>query len=156
MSTYNFHQPVFAPAFFDGLAMSKSVVASLSSAQIAAMFGAPITLLSPQNSGDLLVIEGIVFRMTPGSAAFTGGGAVQLQYHTSPNVVVHSGTIPASVVNSASAGVVTYTFLPPANGSNGLTVPASSGLDITNLTGAFAVGNGSARIYLKFRELKPF
>jgi hypothetical protein len=156
MSTYNFHQPVFAPGFFDGLSMSKSKVVLLSTAQLEGMFATPLTILSPDKSGDLIVIDNIVFQMTPGSGAFTGGGAVQFQYHTSPNGVVHAGTIPASVVNSSSAGVLSYTNLGPNVGSSGLTIPAGSSVDITNAGGAFGAGNGSAKVYFRYREVRPF
>lgn len=120
--------------------------ATLSAANIIAMNGAPVSVLAAPGAGLGVVIDWIVLVMITTSTQFTGGGAVQFNYHGGSSS--HSGTIPASVV-TATAGT-TLTQLGPATGASGLTVPVNTGIDITNATGAFAAGTGTAVVYMGY------
>jgi hypothetical protein len=88
--------------------------------------------------------------MTPGATPFTGGGAVSLVYHGT-STPAHAGSVPASVVTSSSAGVQSVTQLGPPVATNGTTIPANTGIDITNATAAFAAGNGVAKVQVRYR-----
>jgi hypothetical protein len=91
----------------------------------------------------------VLFEITRTATAFTGGGVVSLQYHTTTTSVPHAGTIAASVVTGAAGTVQTY--LGPNVGANGLVIPANEGIDITNATAAFAAGTGTAKVFVKYR-----
>lgn len=117
---------------------------SLTAAQIIAMNGAPPSLLPAPGAGKVLIVQQILAEMNPGSVAFTGGGTVNFPYHGGANAV--PGVLLAAVVTAAPGQ--TLTLFGPNNGANGLTIPANTGLDITNGTAAFAAGNGTLKLYV--------
>lgn len=128
------------------LGSDTSTVFNLTSANITGMFATPVAVLPAPGAGKALVINQIVFTMTTTSTAYTGGGAVSFVYHgTATNAA--SGTIAAAVI-TAGAGTSTTT-LGPAGGA-GTTVPANTGIDITNATQAFAAGTGTAKIQIYY------
>ena len=88
--------------------------------------------------------------LTVNPTAFTGGGALNLQYHTTTASVPHAGTIAASLVTTGGAGTA-QTYLGPNVGANGLVVPANEGVDITNATAGFAAGTGTAKVFIRYR-----
>lgn len=124
---------------------------SLAAADIIGMNGTPVQILAAPGSGKAIVVESIVFEMIRSSTAFTGGGAVSFQYHTTTTSVPHAGSIQASVVTGAAGTVLVA--LGPNVGSNGLVVPANEGIDITNATAAFAAGTGTAKVFIKYRVI---
>ncbi len=76
------------------------------------------------------------------ATAYASGGTVQFQYHTA-TTVVHQGTIPASRLTTAgAANTLDSLFSASATNSNVLAI--NDGIDITNNTGAFTTGTGTA------------
>lgn len=124
---------------------------ALSSANIIAMNGAPVTLLAAPGAGRVIIINAVSFSMTTTATAFTGGGTVNLQY-TTGSVSAHTGTIPAATI-TAGAGT-SLTQLGPLAGASGSTIVANSAISITNSTAPFATGTGSAIIGLSY-EVAP-
>lgn len=122
-------------------------VASLTAAQLQAMFGAPVPIVAAPGAGKAIIVREIAFEMIASATAYTGGGAVSLVYHGT-STAVHAGSVPASVV-TAGAGT-TVTELGIAVGANGTTVPANTGVDITNASAAFATGTGTAKVHIWF------
>jgi len=122
-------------------------VVSLAAAQLFAMNGAPVALLPAPGAGKALFVRGLVFEMLAGSVAFTGGGAVSFVYHGGAVSVV-TGTILAAVVTAVPG--TTFTQLGDVSAANGITIPANTGVDITNATAAFAAGNGTAKVHLAY------
>lgn len=129
----------------------EAVPYAVSSANILAMNGTPVTLIAAPPAGYCLLVYAILFEMTPSGTAYASGGTVQFQYHG--GAVVHTGTIPASVVNAAGT-TVSLTSLGSASASNGTTVPTATGVDITNNTGAFTTGTGTAKAYIAYSVIK--
>ena len=125
---------------------------ALSAANLIAMGTTPVSILSAPGSGKVIVPSLIVFEMTRTSTAFTGGGAVSFQYHTTTTSVPHSGSIPATVVTTGGAGTAVI-MLGPNVGSNGLVLPVNEGIDITNATAAFAAGTGTANVFFYYRVI---
>jgi hypothetical protein len=126
---------------------SALVRVSLSSANLLAMNGTPVAILPAPGANFAIIVDSIAFVMIATSTAYASGGTVQFNYHG--GVSSHSGTIPASVVTTGTPGTV-VTQLGPSTGSNGLTVPANTGIDITNNTGAFTTGTGTAIVYVSY------
>ncbi len=114
------------------------------------MNATPVSLLAAPGAGKAIVDLSIVFEMNATATQFTGGGAVSAVYHGGA-VSPHAGSVPAAVVQ-AGAGQ-TLTQLGPAVGSNGITVPANTGVDLTNATAAFATGTGTAKVFVKYRVI---
>jgi predicted RecA/RadA family phage recombinase len=135
-------------SFTDGIGFLASV--SLTAAQVIAMNATPVSVLAAPAAGMAIVVDSILFEMTTTSTQFTGGGAVSFVYHGT-STAVHAGTIPATVV-TATAGS-SNTLLGPAVATNGTTVPAATGVDITNATAAFAAGTGTVKVQVKYRLL---
>ena len=128
----------------------QTATVSLSAANIIAMNATPVSVLAAPGAGKAILVESILFEMTRTSTAFTGGGALNFQYHTTTTSVPHSGTIAATLVTTGGAGSA-QTWLGPNVGTNGLVIPANEGIDITNATAAFAAGTGTAKVFLKYR-----
>ena len=118
---------------------------TLTAAQIIGMFTTPLTIIPAPGANRYITVSQVSFQFKPGTTNFTGGGALNLQYHGGAQT--HAGTILASVVTSGSAST---TLLGPAVPTNGTTVTVNAGIDITNATGAFATGNGTAVVTIQY------
>lgn len=122
----------------------------LTAAQIIAMGVTPVAILPAPGTGKFYLVERIVPVMTRTSSAFTGGGAVSFQFHTTTTSVPHAGSMPAAVVTTGGAGTA-QTMLGPAVLTNGLVVPVNEGIDITNAGGAFAAGTGTMKVFITYK-----
>ena len=83
--------------------------------------------------------------MTATSTAFTGGGAVNIQYGNtgSGGGTAIGNTLAASVITTTTPGT-TQTLVPM--GSSNITLTSGIGLFITNATAVFAAGTGTATV----------
>lgn len=126
----------------------KTAFVTLSSGNLLGMYATPVSVIAGI-TGHILVPDVIVFEMVRTATAYANGGTINLQYHTTTTSIPHSGTIPATVLTSAGAGT-TLTLLGPNTGSNGTTIPAGEGIDITNGTGAFITGTGVAYLWITY------
>jgi len=133
------------------LDVPKIAAVPLTAAQLIAMEATPVSILPAPAANMILIADEIVFEMIATATAFTGGGAVSLVYHGG-SVAVHTGSIPASVVTTGTPGT-TATLLGPDTGANGITVPAGTGVDITNATAPFASGSGTAVVFIRYRNI---
>jgi hypothetical protein len=138
------YAPVFSNAQIDPM-MQQYATVNVTSANILAMFTTPVAILAAPGAGKAIVVDTILFEMTTTATAYASGGAVSFVYHGG-SVASHSGTIPASVV-TAGAGT-SNTQLGSPTAANGTTVPANTGIDITNATGAFTTGTGTAKVQI--------
>ncbi len=113
---------------------------TLTSAQITTMFTTPVTLLRAPGADVGYIIDYIVFKYNFGGTAYTSGGVVSIQYNGGAAV---ANTIPAATVTAgASSSTVVVT------GASNIVVTQNAALTITNATGAFATGNGTAQVLL--------
>jgi hypothetical protein len=71
-----------------------------------------------------------------------------LTSHVSGSFLHVTLTVSASVVTGGAG--TTVTMLAQAGGSSGLTVPANTGIDLTNATQVFASGTGTAIVYVGY------
>src|SRR5438132_10080463 len=123
-----------------GSEVARADTVVLGSAQILALFATPVTVIPAPLAGTIIVVDSITFNMLPTATQYTAGGVVTFQY--SGGAVVHTGSIAAAVVLSASAS---YTSLSGLGG----TMLAATAVTVSNATGAFATGPGTAKIFLK-------
>lgn len=119
-----------------------SDVVTLSSAQILALFATPVTVIAAPLAGIIAVVDRILFQMLPTATQYASGGVVTFQY--SGGGVVHTGSIAAAVVNAAAPA--SYTTL-VAVGVTGL---AATAITVSNATGAFTTGTGTAKIQIDY------
>lgn len=120
---------------------------TLTTANILAMNGTPVSVLGSPGAGNVIAVNSSFIQFKPGATQFTGGGAITLVYHGG-SVNPHSGNIPAATFTSASAS---NNLLAPISGT--IQPPTNTGIDITNASGAFATGNGSAIVTVDFNVI---
>jgi hypothetical protein len=134
------------------LSSQRMAQATLTAAQIIAMYTTPVAIVPAPAAGLAIVVSQITFEMKATATAFTGGGIVVFQFANTAHgagTLVHAGSIPASVVNAGAAGN-TLTGLWAASGANGLTIPTATGIFISNQTGVFATGTGTAIVTISY------
>jgi hypothetical protein len=132
--------PVWSP--------QQPVVFAITSATILAMYTASVPVIAAPPTGYCLLVQNILFEMIATATAYANGGVVTFEYHGG-SVASHTGSVPASVINAGSAGT-TFTQLGPATGSNGTTIPTATGIDITNASGLFITGTGTAKAFISY------
>ncbi len=112
-------------------ALLQHATINLSSANILAMYGAPVLLIAAPAAGKNIVVHRSMVKMVTTSTQYANGGAVGLQLgntvHGAGTLV--AATIAAGVVNAAAG--TSYTIPAPA----GYTGLAATGLYISNDTG---------------------
>jgi hypothetical protein len=143
-------RPELAPYYTSPLQTFREARVVLTAAQLEAMYTTPVSILPAPGAGYALIVDHVTLAIIAGGTAFTGGGAISFVYHGG-SVPPHAGSVPASALTGASG--TTLSLLGPAVATNGTTVPANTGVDITNATQAFASGNGSAVVLIQYRVI---
>jgi hypothetical protein len=124
---------------------------AITAANILAMNGAPVALLGAPGSGRLIQLYSVCFNMIPTATQFASGGVVTFVY-TGTATAAHTGSIAAAVVNSASASITLLGALAAAGGTT-VTADTNLGISITNATGAFTTGTGTAVVWINYAIL---
>lgn len=119
---------------------------SLTSANILAMNGAPVTILPAPGAGKVIVVEHIALKMTTTATQYANGGAVEFRYTNGSGAKV-TADIAAAVI-TATAGD-SYTL--NAGVSTSLTGVVNAPIVVTNATAAFITGTGTGVIAIKYR-----
>ena len=132
---------VTSPSIHPSLMQVTSV--ALTSANLKAMYATPVQLLAAPGSGSSYIIHKVLFRMTCTSTAYTSGGNVYLQYTTNTTAVTTAADLPTSIV-TGSAGTTDSMV----NGIDVNSLSQNDTISITNATGAFATGTGTAVVYI--------
>lgn len=132
----------------DGL--SKIVEVPLTSANILAMNGAPVTLIAAPGAGKVIIVESILLKMVTTATQYANGGAVEFRYTNGSGAKV-SADIAAAVI-TAGAGT-SYTHV--AGVTTSLTAIANAALIVTNATAAFITGTGAGVLTIKYRVVTP-
>lgn len=130
------------------------VTFNVSSANILAMNGAPVALFpsaSVPSGFSLVCVGGVTYIMTRTGTAYANGGTVQTQY-IGAGAVIHTGTMPASVVTGGAGTAINFNG--PQSAANGIVVPTATGIEITNNTAAFITGTGTLKVVVNFRIVK--
>lgn len=135
---------------FVALSGVQEAVVNLTAAQILGMYATPVNLLPALSSGNMYVIDSILWNVTYGSAQFTGGGAIAAQYGNAANGagVAASTTIAAATLNAVAANTVLSEA--PATLNTALTNVNGAGIYLSNATAAFASGNSTAQLTIRF------
>jgi len=125
---------------------------TLSAANWAAMYGAPVQILAATvaGSGKVIIVDSFDINYTFVAAGYTGGGATLLQYGNT----THGGGI-AATSTLAAAGFSDQTASMSVKVAGALAVNATAslantGIYISNQTAAFATGDGTFTYYLRY------
>ncbi len=126
---------------------------SLTQANIIAMNGTPVQLLAAASAGTYYVIDQIEVIHTYSTAAYTGGGNVQIQYDSGAvAIALFASTIVTAASSSKTVVKPTIYNLDASTGaSEGFAVAGAvaKSVTITNATGVFAAGNAANILKLR-------
>lgn len=123
---------------------------SLTAANLIAMYATPVVLIAAPGAGKSIVVQRAAFTITRTATAFGNGGAAIIQYDST----THGGgtqaldsTLASTVITGAAGTSVSF-----RNGAvvsdAASTVTQNKGLYISNATGAFDTGTGTASVEL--------
>jgi len=122
--------------------ISKSV--ALTAAQLIAMYATPVEIV-PAVPGMAIIVDSVDFVITRTATAFTGGGAVAVQYNSTANGAGTATTATiASTVITGAAGTTKTARIPVVLSDVADASITGIGLYISNATAAFAAGTGTA------------
>ena len=142
----------FMPQAYHILDSPKIAAILLTAAQLIAMGTTPVSILPAPGVGKAILVDSITFEMVRTATPFTGGGAINFQYHTTTTSAPVTGTVPAAALTTAGAAT-TLTLLGDQSSATGTTIPSNEGIDITNTGGAFAAGTGTAKVFIRYRVI---
>jgi hypothetical protein len=120
----------------------------LTAANLIAMYATPVSLIAAPGSGKSIVVQKLAFTIARSSTAFTSGGAVIIQYDTT----THGGgtqaldSTLASTVITGAAGTSVSARHGAVISDLASTSIQNLALTISNATGAFATGTGTATV----------
>lgn len=117
------------------------IAVPLSSANLLAMYATPVQLIAAGAAGTNIIVYKVMFTMIPSGTAYTSGGVVEFQIGSTAHGAgtATTGTVAAAVVNASGTTTTYNTVIPVAYAGT-----AATGLYISNQTGAFATGTGTA------------
>jgi len=126
----------------------KILTVSLSAANIIAMNATPVEILAAPGAGKILIVDQVFFSFTFNSTQFTGGGDVRFQYDTTTDSIMNL-TIDSGQIKAANDHL--QHLIPLAVGA--LEPFTNKKVEITNATAAFATGNSTAKVFVRYRIL---
>lgn len=123
---------------------------TMTAAQFIAMYATPFSIIAAPAAGNMVVIDKVVLTMDYGTTAYTGGGAINLQYGNTAHAAgpAASATIAAanvegsaSVVNAAGGAISAVAT----------TAIAATAVYISNATAAFATGDSTFTVNVWYK-----
>ena len=132
----------------------KTITVSLSAANIIAMFTTPVEIIPAPSAGKVLVVDELVFSFTVGGTQFTAGGVVRLQYNGG-TINIFGNASNNGITATSVNGAASFIAIRRTGAGSGIPVDGGSATSvvITNATAAFATGNGTAKVFVKYRIL---
>lgn len=126
------------------------VQVSLTAAQILGMAAAPVVVI-PAVAGKAIILDDMVFDLTGTATQFANGGVVNLQYKntaTGAGTTLHAD-IAAAVVTGATARTITQRIAKDLSSTATADI-TGIGVYISNKTGAFTTGTGTAVVTARY------
>lgn len=129
--------------------IAKTSDITLTNPQLLALFTTPITLVAAQGAGSLIEVMGVTLENVYGTAAFTSGGVISINYKNGGTLTAAATTIAATFLTSPTANQ--STLLTPALASALSSNVVNMPVVITNATGNFATGDGTVIVHCRYR-----
>lgn len=132
-----------------GSVVNEYKTGTLTLAQMLALYTTPVEILPALPTGYMYVVDKLVLEAVYGSAAFSGGGTVYLEYgSTAHGTDYASGTIAAAFLTGLAADSV-ISVAGSINSTTGLATSVTDGASIcmTGATAVFTVGTGCSGVY---------
>lgn len=122
-----------------------STTVALTQAQIISMFTTPVTILPTAATGTAYVVQSVEMFHSYSTAAYTGGGVVQLQYDTGAVALMQfAATLVTAASSLHSVATPTIYNLDASTGTGtgfSLANATAKSVTLTNGTAVFAAGN---------------
>lgn len=115
----------------------------LSAADIKAMYATPVTVIAAPGAGKVIAVDEVVYSFTYGGTQFTGGGTVILAWETTPTIEL-GGYLESALMKGAANFISCVTGRSHNSKANNAVV-------IRNATAAFATGNSTMKLFIKYR-----
>jgi hypothetical protein len=141
---------LFIPVDQSCQTFSKTV--TLSSSDIQTMYTTPVQLIAAPGSSKVISLDDVVFYLSYGTATYAGGGTVELNYDTDGTQLLGTTNV-ASCITTSSSNVQKGNILPISTSTFNITVGINKAIVITNNTGVFTTGDGTLKVFLKYRIL---
>lgn len=131
-------------------AEAQAITVTLSSANIMAMFGTPVTLIPAPGAGKLIQVDEVVVSFIYNSIAYANGSELRIRYSGSGtdlfSTIADTGPMrgTASFINAALA-------IGGAGGTIAVTSLTNTAIVATNTGSAFTDGNSTMKIFLRYR-----
>lgn len=127
---------------------------SLTAAQIIGMFATPVELIAAPGSGKALIVSDVTFSFTVGGTQFTGGGSVRVVYAGDTNNILGNATN-NDLASSNINGAASFVAIRRTGSGAGIAVnpTANVAVNLTNITGAFAAGDGTLKVFIQYKEI---
>lgn len=137
------------------LDVSALQVTAFTNAELLGMYTTPKIIVAAQGSGTIAVLDSYVIDYAYSTAATAAGGLITAQYGSTDHAggVICSAGIPAATLNGLSASGQLIDFGAPCGAAN--TVIENAAIYLSNASGAFTTGSGTANVYAKFHVLTP-
>lgn len=132
----------------EDLISEKTATITMSAADIIAMYVTPKELVAAPGSGLMLLLDEVAFAFTYNSVQFTGGGAVRIQYGGDTTNIMPTMNLD-SPINAAATFY--RQFNTKASAASGAIPIPNASLQLTNASAAFATGNSTMKIFIKYR-----
>lgn len=120
---------------------------ALTAAQINGMYAAPVVLVAAPGASKAIAVNKLMFKIVRSATAFANGGAAIIQYDSTVNgggTQACDSTLASTVITGAAG-----TSISIRNGaiiSDSTATIVNKGLYISNATGAFDTGTGTATV----------
>lgn len=127
---------------------------SLTAAEINGMYAAPKLLLSAPGSGKSIAIAKVIFKITRTATAFANGGAAIIQYDSTVNgggTQACDSTLASTVITGAAG--TSHSIRNGAVISDSTATIVNKGIYLSNATGAFDTGTGTATVDIWYAVL---
>lgn len=140
-----------------GTVVNQYKTGTLTLAQILDLYNTPVEILPTLSTGFMYVVDKLVIEAIYGSAAFSGGGNIYLQYGTTAHGTnTATGNIAAAFLTGLSADSIISTT-GAINSTSGLATSVTDGakLTITAGTAVFTAGTGGSAVYHVYYKVIP-
>lgn len=131
------------------LVQSLDVGIAISSAQILTLNTAPLTVIPAPGVGKAIFVSSFVFEMIRTATAYTGAATTELVYAGATGTAI-SGKLLGTVFSTAGAATTLTAVSGLQTGANGMTLLANTAVQLFTETANYAVGTGTAKIYLTY------
>ena len=145
------------PSFIDNDAIKtyidslETAEVSISAAEIKALHATPKTLVAAPGAGKVILPEFILFSFTYNAPQYTAGGTIRVRYDSGGTAYIINGAVASADMTGTSNFLNYFRAGVTAAYANAVVPIANKALELYNDGSEFATGNGTAKVFVKYR-----